>query len=60
MIVSFGMGKQRYNETAAWALVTSGEPDKSLSGESSQEETVLRYGLKQQYKAVVRHDPFSI
>ena len=52
--------KQRYNEAAAWALVIAGEPDKSLSGESSQEETVVWYGPKQQYKAVVRHDPFSI
>ena len=52
--------KERYNEAAAWALVTSGEPDKALSGESSEEETVVRYGPKQQYRAVIRHDPFSI
>ncbi len=52
--------KERYNEASAWALVTYGEPDNSLSGESRQEETIVRYGPKQRYRAVIRHDPFSI
>ena len=52
--------KERYNEAAAWALVKHGEPDKSFSGESGREETIVRYGPKQRYRAVIRHDPFSI
>ena len=52
--------KERYNEAAAWALVTSGESDESFSGESRQEETIVRYGPKQRYRAVIRHEPFSI
>ena len=52
--------KERYNEAAAWALVTYGEPDSTFSGESRQEETTVRYGPKQRYRAVMRHDPFSI
>ncbi len=52
--------KERYNEAAAWALVTYGEPDKSFSGESWQEETIVWYGPKQRYRAVMRHDPFLI
>ena len=52
--------KERYNEAAAWALVTYGEPDNSFSSESRQEETIVRYGPKQRYRAVIRHNPFSI
>ena len=52
--------KERYNEAATWALVKNGEPDSSFSGESRQEETIVRYGPKQRYRAVIRHDPFSI
>ena len=52
--------KERYNEAAAWALVTAGELDKSFSANSSEEETDVRYGPKQRYRAVIRHDPFTI
>lgn len=52
--------KERYNEAAAWALVKHDEPDKSFSGESQKEETTVRYGPKQRYRAVIRHDPFSL
>lgn len=52
--------KERYNEAAAWALVKHGELDKSVSGEFGGEETIVRYGPKQRYKAVIRHDPFSL
>ena len=52
--------KERYNEAAAWALVKHGEPDKSFSGESGREETIVRYGPKQRYRAVIRHYPFSL
>ena len=40
--------------------MTHGELGKSFSGEASEEETVVRYGPKQRYRAVIRHDPFSI
>ena len=52
--------KERYNEAGAWALVKQGEPDKSFSGESEKEETIVRYGPKQRYRAVISHDPFSL
>ena len=52
--------KEQYNEAAAWALVTYGELEKSLSGESSEGKTAVRYGPKQRYRAVIRHDLCSI
>ena len=52
--------KERYNEAVAWALVKDGEPDRFFSGETRREETIVRYGPKQRYRAVIHHDPFSL
>ena len=40
--------------------MTDGGLDKSSSGEPSEEETVVRYGSKQRYRALIHHGPFSI
>lgn len=40
--------------------MTYGEPDDCFSGEPQQGETTVRYGPKQRYRAVIRHEPFSI
>ena len=52
--------KERYNEASSWALVTEEKPDKTAKGEKVGEETIVRYGPDNRYRAVIHHAPFSI
>ena len=52
--------KERYNEASSWALVVEDNLDRAARGEKTEEETVVRYGPDQRYKAVVKYVPFSI
>jgi len=52
--------KERYNEASSWALVTEDKPDREAKGEKTGEETIVRYGPKSRYTAVIKHVPFSI
>lgn len=52
--------KERYNEASSWALVAENTPDKTAKGEKSEEETVVRYGPNNRYKAIISHAPFSV
>lgn len=52
--------KERYNEAASWALVAEEKPDHTAEGETSDKETIVRYGPGKRYKAVIHHVPFSV
>ena len=52
--------KERYNEVSYWALVGQPISDAGMKGETAEKETIVSYGPGKKYKAIVRHDPFSI
>ena len=52
--------KERYNEASSWALVAEDKPDITAKVEKNEEETIIRYGPDNRYRAVVKHVPFSI
>ncbi|KAI9807196.1 MAG: hypothetical protein M1825_005914 [Sarcosagium campestre] len=54
--------KERYNEAASWAIVGGLEVSKSASLDTSAEnsKTVVKYGPKNQFEAVIRHEPLGI
>ena len=52
--------KERYNEVADWALIGRPKSDAGAKGETTEKETIVTYGPGNLYKAIIRHDPFSI
>lgn len=52
--------KERYNEVASWALIGQPKSDVQAKGETTTKETVVTYGPQSSYKAIIRHEPFSI
>ena len=52
--------KERYNEASSWALVAEDKPDPNAKADKTEAETIIRYGPHGQYRAVVKHIPFSI
>ena len=52
--------KERYNEASSWALVAEDKPDPTAKTEKTEDETIVRYGPNSQYRAVIKHVPFSI
>ena len=52
--------KERYNEVGSWALIGQPRGDSSVKEETSEKETIVSYGPDNKYKAIIRHQPFSI
>lgn len=52
--------KERYNELSEWILVGGLDVNKKVDGTVGKEETIVPYGPKNQYKAIVRHSPFAV
>lgn len=52
--------KERYNEATNWALVGGLDPDKSVTSNTEEGVTTVRYGPSKSYEAVIRHAPFSV
>ena len=52
--------KERYDEASKWAIVGGEKPDRSAKAETSQKETVVKYGPDNRYRAVISHSPLSI
>ena len=52
--------KERYNEVASWALIGDPKLDPTIDVKTQQDETIVKYGPKQSYTAVIKHRPFSV
>ncbi|KAL8738608.1 MAG: hypothetical protein Q9190_007976 [Brigantiaea leucoxantha] len=52
--------KERYNESAKWAIVGGLSVAKDVAGTTSDGVTVITYGPGNNFKAVVKHEPLSI
>jgi alpha 1,3-glucosidase len=53
--------KERYNESAKWALVGSLKNSKAAAfGDANKGTTVINYGPEGKFQAVIRHSPFGI
>ena len=52
--------KERYDEVSYWALVGQSNADAGMRGEISEKETIVSYGPKNTYKAIIRHSPFAL
>ncbi|KAG8529775.1 uncharacterized protein KY384_005256 [Bacidia gigantensis] len=52
--------KERYNEVSSWAMVGQPKGDEEMQYETRGKETVVLYGTGKKYKAIIKHEPFSI
>ena len=52
--------KERYDEVEKWALIGQGKLDSAAKERISTEQTTVSYGPGNKYKAIIRHQPFSI
>ena len=52
--------KERYNEVSNWALIGEPKLDPSAKMDTSESETIIKYGPQNAYTAVIKHNPFSI
>ena len=52
--------KERYNEASKWVLVGGLAPGTSKVTSSEEDRTIVKYGPKQQYEAIIHHNPFGI
>lgn len=52
--------KERYNEASEWAIVGGLNVNKDVTTETSADETIVTYGPKKNYTAIIRHFPFAI
>ncbi|KAI4180105.1 MAG: hypothetical protein LQ346_007061 [Caloplaca aetnensis] len=52
--------KERYSGVQDWAIVGGLNPDDEITASVEEQQTVIRYGLKKDFKAVIQHAPFAI
>ncbi|KAI4163628.1 MAG: hypothetical protein LQ342_002662 [Letrouitia transgressa] len=52
--------KERYNEVAKWAIVGELNPAKGVKSSTQEGATIVPYGPENKFKAIVKHQPFSI
>ena len=52
--------KERCDEVAKWAIVGGMTADKSIAGKNEKDATVIEYGHKKSFRAIIHHSPFSI
>ncbi|KAI4142484.1 MAG: hypothetical protein L6R39_004919 [Caloplaca ligustica] len=52
--------KERYNGAQDWVIVGGLSVDKEASGKTEKDESIVRYGPQNRFKAVIKHNPFSI
>ncbi|KAI4237603.1 MAG: hypothetical protein L6R40_005894 [Gallowayella cf. fulva] len=52
--------KERYNEVQDWVIVGGLTVDQDVKPTTEQDKTIVSYGPKRNFQAVIRHKPFSI
>lgn len=52
--------KERYNEVTKWAIVGELNPAKDIKSSTQEGTTIVPYGPENKFKAIVKHQPFSI